>query len=82
MLLVAQVGQTSAANRATLLFHTHLAPGPLTGSDHIPIILTFSANPILLPSTPYFSYKNAEWDSFQQTLNTADYITDYNNRPT
>ena len=69
-------------NRAANIFHSHLAPGPLSGSDHIPIIFTVSVNPILIPAPQHFSFKNADWDSFKQTLNTAEYTTDYNNKPT
>ena len=32
--------------------------------------------------TPHFSYSRADWDAFKHTLNTADYTTDYNLRPT
>ena len=70
------------ANRAANFFHTHIAPGPLSCSDHIPIFLTVSVNPILIPSTPHLSYKRADWDAFKHTLNTAEYTTDYDNRPT
>ena len=70
------------ANRAANLLHTHLAPGPLSGSDHIPIIFTVSGNPILIPAHSHYSYKNADWDSYKRTLHSKTYITDYNNKPT
>ena len=70
------------ANRAANIFHSHLAPGPLSGSDHIPVILTVSVNPILIPATSRFLYKNVDWYSYKQTLNIAEYTTHYNNRPT
>lgn len=56
------------ANRQTLQFHHHLSPGPLTGSDHTPIILRISTNPIFIPSPPRPDYKNTDWTSFKNTL--------------
>ena len=65
------------ANRAFNIFHHHLAPGPLSGSDHIPVIMTISTNPILIPTTPRYNYTQADWDTFKQTLTEHEYITDY-----
>ena len=50
-------------------FHNiHLKPGPITPSDHIPIIATISANPIQIPIRPRRSYHRANWTLYKQTL--------------
>ena len=56
------------ANRQSMHLHHHLSPGKLCGSDHIPLILRISTNPIAIPSPPHFSYKHADWDAFRDSL--------------
>lgn len=48
--------------------NTHITAGPLTTSDHTPVILTISAAPIQIPSTPRPSYSQADWDSFKTEI--------------
>ena len=56
-----------------LAFHnTHFQPGPLTPSDHIPIIATISVNPIQIPIKTRPHYHRADWDSFKDILSTTD----------
>ena len=55
-------------NRSSLHLHHHLSPGQLCGSDHIPVILRISTNPIAIPSTPFFSYAKANWEAFGAAL--------------
>ena len=55
-------------NRQSLHLHHHLTPGNLCGSDHIPLILRISTNPIAIPSPPHFNYKRADWDAFRDSL--------------
>lgn len=57
-----------------------ISPGPITGSDHIPLILTVSTNPILIPSTPQFSYHRANWDMFKQHIDDTDLTYEYNDK--
>ena len=57
------------ANRLSLPFHHHASPGPLSGSDHIPVILHLSPNPIAIPSPPRQDYNRTDWENFQATLN-------------
>ncbi|NJL51981.1 MAG: hypothetical protein HC930_06695 [Hydrococcus sp. SU_1_0] len=53
----------------TNAFHNiHLKPGPITPSDHIPIIITISANPIQIPILPRPSFHNANWNAYKETL--------------
>ena len=58
-------------NRATLPYHSHVVPGEHKGSDHIPMIITISTNPILHPERPQFMYSRANWEGFQANLNNA-----------
>ena len=55
------------ANRQTLHLHNHLSPGRLCGSNHIPLILRFSSNPIAIPSRPHFQFSRADWDACRDT---------------
>lgn len=55
------------SNRA--VFHNiHLKPGPITPSDHIPIIAIISANPIQIPIKPRKSFHNADWTAYQRKM--------------
>ena len=50
-------------------FHNiHLTPGPLTSSDHIPIIAKITANPIQIPIKPRRQFRKANWPAFKQDL--------------
>ncbi|MPC21738.1 putative RNA-directed DNA polymerase from transposon X-element [Portunus trituberculatus] len=51
-------------NRVNFL-HYSLSPGPLTTSDHIPIILDISTSPLLIPSPQTFNFHKTNWDSFK-----------------
>jgi hypothetical protein len=46
----------------------HLRPGPITPSDHIPIIATISANPIQIPIRPRKQHHKADWNKYKQIL--------------
>ncbi|KAF2356999.1 Endonuclease/exonuclease/phosphatase [Trinorchestia longiramus] len=53
----------------TQTFHNiRLQPGPLTPSDHIPIIATITANPIQIPIRPRPSFHNANWTQYKRLL--------------
>jgi len=55
-------------------FHNvHFAPGPMTPSDHIPIIATISTNPIQIPIRPRRSFHRADWTGYRTTLNNYDF---------
>ena len=56
------------SNRQTLPFHHHISHGPLCGSDHLPVILKISSNPISIPSSPTPDYHLTNWDDFKNTL--------------
>ena len=64
-------------NRA--VFHNILAvPGPLTPSDHIPIIFKISTNPIMLKIPKRPSFKAANWNNYKTYLeDTPIYQTEH-----
>lgn len=69
------------ANRQTLQFHHHLSPGPLSGSDHIPIVLRISTSPIYIPCPPRLDYKNTNWESFKDTIAEHPFRQDFDGLP-
>ena len=53
----------------TRVFHNiRLKPGPVTSSDHIPVIATITVNPITIPIIPRLQFTRADWDSYKQEL--------------
>ena len=59
-------------NRAALPFHSHCSPGPQLGSDHIPIEITISTNPILHPERKSYNYRQADWEAFANGLESLN----------
>ena len=51
-------------NKSFHLTHS-ISPGPLTSSDHIPLILDISFSPILTPTHPSYAFRKANWDAFE-----------------
>ena len=50
-------------------FHNTFAElGPLTSSDHIPIIYKISTSPILSEILPRLNYKKANWENYKNML--------------
>jgi hypothetical protein len=49
----------------------HLRPGPITPSDHIPIIATISANPIQIPIKPRKQFHKADWIQYKHILSSV-----------
>ena len=43
----------------------HIAPGPLTSSDHIPLIVTISDKPIKTSIPTTYDFNRADWEGFQ-----------------
>ena len=46
----------------------HLKPGPLTSSDHTPVVLTLSTSPIQVPTREREVLRRADWTRFQTIL--------------
>lgn len=51
----------------------HITPRDITTSDHLPIIMEISTDPLSIPITPRADYKNANWDQFKQILGICLY---------
>lgn len=54
------------------IHNIHLKPGPITPSDHIPIIARISAHPIQIPIQPRKSFHKANWDTYKEQLSTVN----------
>lgn len=52
--------------------NSHSEPGPITPSDHIPIIFSLSTSPIQVPIIERPSYKKADWDLYKEKLEEAE----------
>ncbi len=73
---------TVITNTLALQYQHYISSGPLSGSDHIPITLHLSNNPLLIPTrSPQYQYKNADWESFKQTLSEQQYTLDLEHQP-
>lgn len=53
-------------NKAFLNYY--IQPGPITTSDHIPIIFTVSTSPIQIETKRRFTMSKANWEGFKQDL--------------
>ena len=74
---------TVITNTLGLQYQHYISPGPNSGSDHIPIILHLSENPLFIPTpTPRYQYKQADWQSFKNTLSQHEYTLDLEHQPT
>lgn len=52
------------------IYHNiNITQGPLTTSDHLPIIMTIATKPIPIPIPTRPDFKRANWDQFKQDLN-------------
>lgn len=57
-------------NKAFLNYR--LTPGPLTPSDHIPIVMKLSVNPIQVPIRKRLNMKRANWEKFREELENTE----------
>ena len=50
-------------------FHNHIIkPGPVTPSDHIPIIFTITASAIRIPAPARYNINKANWEAFEEKI--------------
>ncbi|KAG7160797.1 hypothetical protein Hamer_G025790 [Homarus americanus] len=50
-------------------FHNYLfEQGPVTSSDHLPIIMTISETPITIPAPPRRIAKQTNWELFNEKV--------------
>ena len=52
--------------------NTYLKAGPLTPSDHFPIIMEISTNLIQIPITPRLQFNKTNWTLYKQTLSSFE----------
>lgn len=50
--------------------NTHATQGPLTSSDHLPIIFTVSTTPIVIPCPKHLNTNKANWELYKHTINS------------
>lgn len=51
-------------------YNLQISPGPLTSSDHLPLIIRVSTSPIQIQVPPRLNFDNANWDNFATQLST------------
>lgn len=49
-------------------YNYHVRPGPLTSSDHLPMIMDLSLSPIQIPIVPRKSFRKADWHAYKFLL--------------
>ena len=59
--------------------NTYLKAGPLTPSDHLPIIMKISTSPIQKPITPRLQFSKTRWTLYKQTLSNFETPPSYRN---
>lgn len=50
-------------------FSYSIIPGPLTSSNHIPVIPDISSSPVLLPIHKTHAFYRTDWDAFKYDAN-------------
>lgn len=55
-------------NQQLLLLAHHVTEGAKTPSDHLPVMLQLSSNPIAVPCPERPNYNRANWDAFKEQL--------------
>ena len=45
-------------------FNTQIEPGPLTTSDHIPLIITIATKQIIIHMPEHYQYGKAKWERY------------------
>lgn len=58
-----------------ILHNTSITPGPITTSDHIPIIMTITAKAITKPIPATLNTKQANWTQFKEVRAKVSTIT-------
>lgn len=59
------------------IYHNKIiTQGPVTSSDHLPVILTLTTKAIRIPTKPRYSYIKTNWDNFKEETQRKINITD------
>ena len=70
-------------NTLGLQYQHYISPGPFSGSDHIPITLHLSTNPLLIPTpTQRYNYSRADWEAFKTSLTHQENNAHLEHQPT
>lgn len=56
------------------IHNIYISPGPITTSDHLPIIMKISASPIQIPTEPTYKLNKANWTGFKNELQQSQPI--------
>ena len=59
----------------------NIVPGPSTTSDHVPVLMTVSVNPLVVRTEPTFSYKDADWEVFKRKVEEDLALPDLDGQP-
>ncbi len=68
------ISHGAATNTDKILANKHhylninTEPGGITSSDHIPIIFTLATQPFVIPQPKVYGLNKANWDAFQEVL--------------
>ena len=68
------IGYNASSNPDIMLsnkaaYHNvHLEPGPQTTSDHVPLVVKVSTNPIAIPIEPRKQFTHANWTNYREEL--------------
>lgn len=62
-------------------FNLQISPGPLTTSDHLPLVMKVSTSPIQIQVPPRLNFDKANWDNFTMQLSSFT-IPNLNLQPT
>ena len=55
-----------------------ITQGPITPSDHLPILINLTAQSIKIPTTPTYALKKADWEKFKDTVELTNRSIDTN----
>lgn len=51
-------------------YNIQISPGPLTTSDHLPLVIRMSTSPLQVPVPPRLNFHNANWENFATQLSS------------
>ena len=51
-------------------FNYHIERGPLTTSDHLPVIVTIATKPIIIHHSPTYNDKRTDWEEYKRQIDT------------
>ena len=61
---------------------TDITPGRMNGSDHVPVILTISSDPLVIPTPSRYWYREADWDGYKADISANLRLPQLDQQPT